>query len=373
MKKLLFIAVVLSGLGLLIACSDAGYYVQGITGHLGVMAKARPIDVLVRNPQTAAEERQRLVKALEMRNFAVTELGLLDNDSYRQYADIGRPYVIWNVVAVPEFSLTPKQWCFPVAGCVSYRGYFDQAQADAMAARLQDEGFDVNVYGVPAYSTLRWFNDPILNTFFTSSDARLAGLLFHELAHQVVYLSGDSAFNEAFAQTVETVGVRRWLDEKATAEELRRHLDDEVQTAVFQAFLRETRNLLSALYHRPLAELELRRAKRELFDQAGERYAQLKQAGKLDDRYDAWIKRGLNNARLASVATYRDLVPGFQAILEQNQGNLRHFYNEVAKLSQLPEPQRYFQLKGKFQLAQHARNQSADVIDLPLPTEEGPL
>jgi len=359
MKRLLTIAVVLFGLGLLFACSDAGYYVQSITGHLDVMAKARSIDALVGDPQTAAEERQKLVKVLELRNFAITELGLPDNNTYRKYADIGRPYVIWNVVAVPEFSLTPKQWCFPIAGCVSYRGYFDQAEAEGLGARLESEGYDVNVYGVPAYSTLNWFDDPVLNTFFTASDARLAGLLFHELAHQVVYLAGDSSFNEAFAQTVETEGVKRWLEAKSTGEELQRYFNDEEQQAVFQNYLREIRIQLGALYSRPMAEQEMREAKLALFEKAKKRYAQLQQIGTLDDSYDAWVKRGLNNARLASIATYRELVPGFQAMLEQSQGHLGRFYDEVARLSRRPEPQRYFQLKGRFQYEQHARKRSA--------------
>ncbi len=360
MKRLLTSIVALSVLGLLFACSDAGYYVQSITGHFDVMAKARPIDALVGDPQTAADERQKLIKVLDLRNFAVTELGLPDNGTYRQYADIGRPYVLWNVVAVPEFSLTPKQWCFPVAGCVSYRGYFDQAEAEGLGSRLESEGYDVNVYGVPAYSTLNWFDDPVLNTFFTASDTRLAGLLFHELAHQVVYLAGDSSFNEAFAQTVETEGVKRWLQSRGTGEELQSYVDDEAQRAVFQKYLREIRAGLAALYRRPMAEQEMREAKLDLFEKAKDRYIQLKQSGELDDSYDAWMKRGINNARLASIATYRDLVPGFQAMLEQNQGDFSRFYDEVARLSRRPEPQRYFQLKGRFQFEQHARKRPAD-------------
>ena len=357
MKKLLITAAALLVAGLMFACSDMDYYVQSIKGHMNMMAQTRPISLLVEDPLTSAEDKQRLIKVLEIRNFAVSELGLPDNDSYRHYADIGRPYVVWNVVAAPEFSLQPRQWCFPVAGCVAYRGYFDQASAEALGARLRDEGYDVNVYGVQAYSTLRWFNDPVLNTFFSSSDGNLAGLLFHELAHQVVYLAGDSSFNEAFAKTVEIEGVRRWFNEKASEEEVRRYLDHEAQVEVFQDFLRETRSQLDELYHRPLGEEEMREAKLALFRTAGERHAQLKKAGRIDDRFDAWMKRGLNNARLASVATYRDLVPGFQALLEKNRGDLSRFYDDVARLSRQPEPQRYFQLQGVFQVERHALQQ----------------
>ncbi len=353
MKKLLIITGVLLGVGVLAACMDVGYYVQSIKGHMAVMAQTRPIISLVDDPQTSREDRQRFLKVLEIRDFAVTELGLPDNGSYRHYADIGRPYVVWNVVAAPEFSLEPKQWCFPVAGCVAYRGYFDQAAAEDLAARLQGEGFDVNVYGVPAYSTLRWFDDPVLNTFLGVSDSRLAALLFHELAHQVVYLPGDSAFNEAFAKTVEIEGIRRWFYATASATEVQRFLTHEAQAEIFQNFLRETRRHLSELYRQPLAEAEMRQAKINLFRQAGERYAQLQASGRLDKRFDGWMARGMNNARLASVATYRDLVPGFQALLEGTGGDFRQFYSEVEQLSQLPEAQRYFQLKGRFQAEQH--------------------
>ena len=358
MKKLWIFAAVLLGAGLLFACTDMDYYVQSIKGHMNVMAQTRPINLLVEDPLTSEEDRQKLIKVLEIRNFAVSELGLPDNDSYRNYADIGRPYVIWNVVAAPEFSLQPRQWCFPVAGCVSYRGYFEQTSAEAMGARLQDEGYDVNVYGVQAYSTLRWFNDPVLNTFFSRSDGNLAGLMFHELAHQVVYLAGDSSFNEAFAKTVEIEGVRRWFNEKASDEEVRRYLDHEAQARVFQDFLRETRSQLDELYHRPLGEGKMRESKLALFRKAGERFEQLKNTDQIDNRFDAWMKRGLNNARLASVSTYRDLVPGFQALLEKNGGDLIRFYEDVARLSRQPEPQRYFQLKGVFQVEQHVLHQS---------------
>lgn len=359
MKKLLFFVAVLLGVGLLAACMDVGYYVQSIRGHLDVMGQTRPIEALVNDPQTSRADREKFVKVLEIRDFAVSELGLPDNGSYRHYADIGRPYVVWNVVAAPKYSLQPKQWCFPVAGCVSYRGYFDQAAADALGDQLQAEGFDVNVYGVPAYSTLQWFDDPVLNTFFSVSDSRLAALLFHELAHQVVYLPGDSSFNEAFAKTVEIEGVRRWFFENASDEEMQRVLAHEAQIGVFQNFLRETRDQLKELYRQSMAEPEMHMAKRALFRQAGERYAQMKKAGQLDDRFDGWMAHGLNNARLASVATYRDLLPGFQAMLERNEGDLDRFYAAVEELSNLPEPQRYFQLQGRFQVEQHARQRSA--------------
>ena len=185
-------------LAFLAACSDLDYYVHCASGHLSLMSKARPIDEIMADPLVKDHERRQLEKVLEIRNFASSALSLPDNKSYRNYADIQRPYVVWNVVAAPEFSLEAKQWCFPFAGCVSYRGYFDQSGADRLALRLADEGFDVDVYGVQAYSTLKWFDDPVLNTFLNGDELSIAALIFHELAHQVVYVPGDSAFNEAF-------------------------------------------------------------------------------------------------------------------------------------------------------------------------------
>jgi len=346
MKTTLKIAVLLFAVGLLVSCTDLGYYLQCAKGHMDVMARTRSIDELIGDPQTSPEVRQELNKVVEIRNFAVSDLGLPDNDSYRNYADIGRPYVIWNVVAAPEFSLAPQQWCFPVAGCVSYRGYFNQASAEDLASRLKQDGLDVDIYGVQAYSTLRWFSDPVLNTFLATSDARLAGLIFHELAHQVVYVAGDSSFNEAFAKTVEMEGVRRWYQRHATAGKWQQYLSNEQQAEVFQDFLKAASDRLSTLYSRPISKTEMRQAKSSLIEACIAEYQQLKNTGQLDNRFDNWMKRGLNNARLASIATYRDLVPGFQEILNECHGDFGCFYEKVRQLSELSRPERFAKLKG---------------------------
>ncbi|MDX2495789.1 MAG: aminopeptidase [Desulfuromusa sp.] len=334
----------------LTGCSDLGYYLQCAKGHMEVMSNTRSITEVVKDPQTKPEIRQQLEKVLEMRDFAVTELALPDNDSYRRYADIGRPYVVWNVVAATEFSLEPKQWCFPVAGCVSYKGYFKQAKAEKLAATLKRENYDVDLYGVQAYSTLNWFDDPLLNTYLSSSDTRLAGLLFHELAHQLIYIANDSSFNEAFAMTVQIEGVRRWFQQTANPEEWQRFLDHQKQGEVFHHYLHTTREQLNHLYRQNLPVEQMRTDKKLLISKAIDHFEQLKATGQLDQRFDRWMSHGINNARLAGIATYRELIPGFQAMLKQCQAELGCFYEEVRTLSKLPGSERLVRLKTGSQL-----------------------
>ena len=197
---------------LLGGCAQIGYYTQAVHGQLSLLDAAKPIDDVLADPGASEQLKSRLAKVKQIRAYAVSELSLPDNRSYTSYADLKRPYVLWNVVATPELSLTPHQWCFPIAGCVDYRGYYHEADAQAFGTELRTEGYDVLVGGVPAYSTLGWFNDPVLSTFFVGyPDAELARMLFHELAHQIVYVKGDSQFNESFATAVEEEGVERWM------------------------------------------------------------------------------------------------------------------------------------------------------------------
>jgi len=344
LKSLIYIITLFVTLPL-IGCSDLGYYLQCAKGHMKVMSNTRPITEVIKDPQTEPDIRQKLEKVLLMRDFAVTELGLPDNDSYRCYADIGRSYAVWNVVAAAEFSLEPKQWCFPIAGCVSYKGYYEQAKAEKLAAQLRADNFDVDLYGVQAYSTLNWFDDPVLNTFVSSSDSRLAGLLFHELAHQLIYIADDTSFNEAFAMTVQIEGVRRWFQLNSKAEEWQRFLDHQKQGEIFQNYLHTTREQLSDLYRQDLPAEQMRNEKQRLIAAALDRFAEMKNSGQLGKGFDRWMARGLNNARLAGIATYRELIPGFQAILLQCQGDLGCFYGEVRTLSKLPGTERLVRLK----------------------------
>ena len=343
--------LLLALLALSYGCSEVSYCVQCAVGHLDVMSKVRPIEEVLEDPATSDAERAKLTKLLDIRDFAVDELGLPDNDSYRLYADIEQPYVVWNVVATPEFSMTPKQWCYPVVGCVSYRGYFDAQDANTMGDELTSEGYDVDVYGVKAYSTLNWFDDPVLSTFIDGTDRQLAALIFHELSHQVVYAPGDCAFNEAFAKTVEMEGLRRWLHSRSDDKQWHQYLKLEELGQQFVDTLQQTRQQLVQLYQQPLQEDAKRAAKQQLMAQLEAELRNLQQRWPDPAAIDSWLERGLNNARLASVATYHDQVPAFQALLQEKNGDLPAFFVEVERLAQLPAEERTAKLKsyGEYQ------------------------
>lgn len=314
-------------------CGTVGYYAQSIHGHLELMGQREPIDDLVRDPQTSLELRDRLELVRSIRDFASTNLHLPDNGSYRSYADIGRSHVVWSVVATPELSLTPETWCFPVAGCVSYRGYFSQDGAQAFAEGLRSEGYDVYVAGVAAYSTLGWFDDPVPSSVIRWPEYHLAGLVFHELAHQEVYVTDDSAFNEAFAVTVEREGVRRWLQKQGSGDMLGRYRRSERLQDDFLQLVFVTRERLEGVYGSDLPDAEKRRRKARVFDEMRAAYAPLRARWGGDGRYDKWFAREPNNAQLAAVVTYHDLVPGFEALLARHQGDLEAFYMAVGTLS----------------------------------------
>jgi predicted aminopeptidase len=313
---LLLSAVLLGG------CETLSYYGQAAGGQLALMGRARPVEEVEADP--ALRERLRL--ALEIRAFASRELGLPDNGAFRSYADLGRPYALWNVVATPEFSLAPVQSCFPVAGCVSYRGYYDREAAQRFAGRLHARGHDVAVYGVPAYSTLGWFDDPLLSTFIHYPEADLARLMFHELAHLVAYVKDDSTFNESFAVVVEREGLRRWL---AAQGRKPAPLPDVAPRIV------EVRARLEALYRSPLAPEAMRGRKREI----------LESLRPLMARLPAFEGQAPNNAFVASYATYTDLVPAFDRLLAASGGDLVRFYDRVRTLARLPPAERKAQLK----------------------------
>jgi predicted aminopeptidase len=345
-KIVLLIFACLLAVGLLVACSEVGYYAQCARGHLDVMRRCRPIGELLADQSLSEPRRHQLEKIRLSREFASTQLALPDNGSYRKFADLERPFVVWNVVAAPEFSLQAKQWCFPVAGCVSYRGYFDEAAARIEADRLSAQGFETDVYGVQAYSTLNWFDDPVLNTFLDGSELRAAALIFHELAHQVVYVADDSRFNEAFARTVELEGVRRWLEQSGTMDEWRRYREQMGRGDQFQQLLYKAREGLTALYERTLTVDAMRAAKQGVLADFARDYDALKTSWGGYAGYDQWVSRGLNNARLASLSTYHDLVPAFQGLLAAKGGDLPAFYQQVRVLASLPSSERLMQLDG---------------------------
>ena len=217
MKRNLLLAACFAVALLTGGCAQLSYYAQAMQGQMSLLSSARPIDEWLADPKVNEDLKTRLARTQQIRAFAARELGLPDNGSYKNYADLNRPYVMWNVVATPELSMKPTQGCFPVAGCVDYRGYYRKDDAQRFADELRAQSYDVRVSGVPAYSTLGWFNDPVLSTFIALPEAEVARMVFHELAHQVAYAPGDSPFNEAFATTVEEIGVALWLDEQGDA------------------------------------------------------------------------------------------------------------------------------------------------------------
>jgi predicted aminopeptidase len=285
-----------------------------------------------------------LVDVRAARDFAVTELHLPDNRSYRTYADIKRPYVVWNVVATPEFSIEPKHWCFPVAGCVAYRGYFKEKSARKFAAKLAAQGFDVTVGGVPAYSTLGKFADPVLSTMMRYDDSDLVAIIFHELAHQLLYVKNDTEFNEAFATTVEQAGLERWLASRGHPDLMRDFLEENAEENAFIDLFAKSREQLKKLYATPgLPGPQMKARKSEIFAQltADSRELQRKDGQKY---YDTWLKEGLNNAHLASIATYYQCVPGFQRLLAQQGADLQRFYDAARELAKQPHGVRHARL-----------------------------
>ncbi len=326
---------------MLAGCASPGYYLQAIGGQIEILRASRPLDVALADPTLLPELRQRLVVAAQMREFASRELGLPDNGSYRKYADVHRPFVTWNVFAAKPLSIEPKRWCFPIAGCVGYRGYFSEAAARSFADGLRAGNYDVFVGGVAAYSTLGWFDDPILNTFIRYPDIELARLIFHELAHQVVYVGGDTAFNESFAVTVEEAGVRRWIAAHGTPAQREEFERREQHRRDFNALIKGARSRLSAIYESPLPDVEKLAEKKRALEQLQTDYRTIR-----DGRwggyagYDRWFASGVNNATLASVGLYLEDVPAFQAMLAENGGDLTRFYAAVRAVAALPRDRR---------------------------------
>ena len=336
----------------LAGCADTRYYWQSLSGHLQLMQSALPINQWIEDAQTPAQLKERLALTQRMRLFAVTELDLPDNPSYRRYADLKRRAVVWNVVAAPEFSLTLNTWCFPLLGCVGYRGYFSEADARQEAARLKAQGLEVNVYGVPAYSTLGWMNwaggDPLLNTFVSYPEGELARIIFHELAHQVLYVPDDTMFNESFATAVERLGGAIWLARYGSAQARGDYADFDARRRKFRALERLTRDRLGDIYRMPattpaeqLAKSQDKAAAMQEF-RAG--YTQLKQSWGGYAGYDPWVADA-NNAGFGARAAYDELVPAFEALFEREGRQWPAFYDAVRRLADLPRADRTEALK----------------------------
>lgn len=327
---------------LLAGCDTVGYYYQSIGGHLGVMASAQSLDEAIATANDAHDARlaQRLELARRIRNYASRELKLPDNGSYRRYANLHRPYVVWSVFATPELSMDLRKWCFPVVGCITYRGYYNEGDADRYAEGLRRDGLETYVAGIPAYSTLGYFDDPLLNTFVYQPEGELARLIFHELAHQVVYVRNDTAFNESFATAVEMAGVEHWLAQDGSADARASYRIYDGRRRQFRAMLLSTRDKLVALYKAPLDDEAKRQGKARIFGELREEYAALKTGWGGYTGYDRWFDQPLTNAHLAAVATYQQWVPAFTALLAQCGGDWEKFYDAARKIGDLPAAER---------------------------------
>jgi predicted aminopeptidase len=322
----------------------APYYWQAISGQFELLRKREPLEDVIADESTDPKLRATLARIETMRRFAVEELLLPDNDSYKSYVALDRPYVVWNVVATQEFSVDPQRWCFPFAGCVAYRGYFDKAAADRFAAKLAADGLDVHSGGSTAYSTLGYFNDPVLSTMVAGGEQYVASLLFHELAHQQLYVKGDSEFSEAFAMVIEELGTERWLNRHGTPADLERYRTRRQRRAQFAELITTQQARLRALYASGAPPEELRERKEQAFATLRLEYEALRAAWAGSSDYDAWFAQPLNNATLASVATYTRWLPALRARIERV--GLKQFYADAAELAELDTAERAARLRS---------------------------
>ncbi len=320
-------------------CSSLGYYWQAIHGHFDIVSREQPIKDVLQQADLDPTLRRKLLLVQQARQFASQELALPDNDSYTEYADLHRPFVTWNVIATPEFSIKPRRWCYVFAGCFNYRGYFHEQDALDFAKQLKQQGYDVAITGAWAYSTLGWFADPVLNTMLQHDNADVIGTLFHELGHQTVYVKDDSSFNESFANTVEQVGLRRWYLHTGQPARYQAYLQRREQHNAIIQMLEDTRDALDSLYAQPLSVSQKREQKAESFAALKQEYHAWREhhdyAG-----YDRWMQQDLNNAHLALIATYSDKVPAFLAMLASVHGDLPAFYREAKRVGAMPPARR---------------------------------
>jgi predicted aminopeptidase len=300
-------------------CESVSYYGQAIGGHLRLMAAARPIDSWIDDPSTPPDLKARLALAQRIRQFATRELHLPDNGSYLSYAELNRRYAVWNVFAAPRLSVDPKPECFPITGCVAYRGFYSEEAARRHAAKLREQGFDVYMGGVLAYSTLGWFDDPLLSTFIRYPESQVARLVFHELAHQVVYAKHDTTFNESFAVVVEEEGVRRWLESEGRTAELAAFQEAQARKRALAARVKETRERLKMVYESKLTDEQKLEEKRAEFE-------------RLRAQFPQFIPAEPNNGFLVSIALYNELVPALERVLAAS-GNLDDFYARARHLA----------------------------------------
>jgi predicted aminopeptidase len=330
----LLLAALMSG------CASIGYYSQAVRGHGSLMGASIQVDQLLEQPGTPEDLRQRLILAQSIRDFASQALALPDNDSYRSYAELDRDYVVWNVVAAPEFSLQPRTWCFLFVGCLGYRGYFREEAAQRTAARLEQKGYDVLVGGVAAYSTLGRFDDPLTDVMLNRNDASLAELIFHELAHQQLYVRDDTSFNEAYASFVGEEGLRHWLRAQGDNETLAAWQGRQRRAERFDGLVRAIRAELVDLYASELPKDEMRGQKTAILDGMRARFDTMAAADPQMAPWAGWFEFPVNNARLAGISTYRRWVPAFERLFQEQEEEWVAFHAAAAEIGALPEPER---------------------------------
>jgi predicted aminopeptidase len=322
----------------------ACYYVQATRGQIEVLSKREPIDEVLASPDTAEELRRRLGLVQEARRFSIDELYLPDNKSYRSYSDLERDFVVWNVFAAPEFSLEAREWCYPIVGCVSYRGYFSEEAANGEADKLRRKGFDVAVGGVPAYSTLGNFSDPVLNTMMRWDDVKLVSTLFHELAHQVLYIKDDTAFNESFATAVEEIGIERWLETNGRQEDMARYRAQKDQHRRLVGLVNAAKLDLADYYGREVDPDTMRNLKSVRLEQlSADVRRELRAAGRNENH---WLTRDLNNARLLPMSLYDGQVPAFLALYADCDSDLQCLYEQAGMIATLEPAMRQARLDG---------------------------
>jgi predicted aminopeptidase len=342
----------------LASCRTTRYYSQALHGQWQVLARARPIEQVSAAADTPAEVKEKLALVAEMRTFAHSTLKLPTHRQYRNYADLGRKFVVWNVFAAPEFSIEAKSWSYPIVGKLKYRGFFDEEAAKAEAAGLKDEGFDVMVGGVRVYSTLGFFSDPVLNTFIKDEEADLAETLFHELTHARFFVAGDTDFNEAYATAAGQLGVRAWFRARGDAKGLKHYEESLKRSGRILALLKDTRSELGTLYAKngSMTDEEMRRAKAIILNETKVRYETLRHKS----TGTASTPPTLNNARLAALATYHDLVPAFIRLFHEQADDWEKFHRAVAAMKPLSKEERRARLEATATASAAPRTRQTD-------------
>lgn len=324
---------------LISGCSTVNYYAQSIQGQFEIIQKRQNINLILDDNNLSNSHRKRLETVLELRDFSINQLGLPNNNSYLSYADLERDFVIWNIFATEEFSLSPITWCYLIVGCLDYRGYFSETEAKQHAIKLKEQGHDIYLGGVSAYSTLGWFDDPVLNTMLRWSDIQLATVMFHELAHQQLYIKNDTEFNEAYAETVATIGVTKWLEQNHDKNLLIEYLQSQILEEQFIILVLKYKNLLTELYRSDVNKIQMRKDKKILFTQMTDEYNTLSTHWE-KDHYAQWFATGINNAKLAAIVTYRQYASSFLGIFNKLNRDLERFYSFIKSLSQCKQMKR---------------------------------